>query len=91
MFSTIENEGIFLRKPYPFSIFMPPILIPWGDVNYVSVVDDIEHRKPTKSKIVKKLNPFKYADINLSKIDDVPIAIIWKESYREKIPATLLR
>lgn len=91
VFSAIEKNGIFLRKPFPFSLFMPPIFIPWDDVDYITVVDDIEYRKSAKSKIVKRLNPFKYVDINLSKIDNVPIVVPWKDAYKKSVPATILR
>ncbi len=85
-FSAITNVRIFIRKPFPFSLFMPAIFIPWKGVGQISIVDGIESRKKVKSKIARKLNPFKYADIQVSEIQDIPIAIIWKESYRKHVP-----
>lgn len=90
VFSAIEKDGVYLRKPYPFSIFMTAIFIPWQDVKQVVIVDDLESRERAKSRIVGKINPFKYADIHLNKIQSVPVAIIWKESYKKCIPEGIL-
>ncbi len=91
VFSAIEGNGILLRKPYPFSLLMPAIFIPWDAVAFISIVDGIEHRKKAKSKIIQKLNPFKYADIHLDKIEMIPVVVIWKEAYRVNVPPEKLK
>jgi hypothetical protein len=89
VFSAIEKDGIFMRKPFPFSIFMPAIFIPWEHVQEVSIIDNIDKLKPSKYKMVKMLNPFKYANIKINTLLDIPIAIKWKDSFRGKIPKNI--
>jgi hypothetical protein len=89
VYSAIEKNGIFLRKPFPFSIFMPAIFIPWEHIQEISIVDNIEKLKASKYKMVKKLNPFKYATIKMKTFLDIPVAIQWNDSFKEKIPENI--
>lgn len=84
VFSGITNNGVYIRKPFPFSLMMPPINIPWSGIDSINIVNSID--KETKD-IRFKFG--KYADIKLSSINTFVI-IPWKEKYRINIPSGLL-
>ncbi len=85
VFSGITKNGVFIRKPFPFSVLMPPINIPWPSIDSMNIVDSID--KATRGKRFKL---GKYADIELSSINTC-IIIPWNEKYRINIPSGVLR
>jgi hypothetical protein len=87
-YSAIERDGIVIKKPFPFSLYAPPILIPWSEVNKIFITSDIEGR--SRLKIMGKISPLKYAKIELKKFKDVLIVIPWRKRYLGNVPFEII-
>lgn len=87
--SGIMKGGVVIKKPFPFSFLMPPIFIPWGEIEQVSIVSNIEGGKD--SKTIKLFSSSEYAKIELKRHKNFLIIIPWQESYSENFPKDLSR
>jgi len=85
--SGILQKGVVIKKPFPFSYLMPPIFIPWSEVERVSIVSNLEG-KPDSKKI-SLFSSSEYAKIDLKHFKDYLIIIPWKQGYVDNIPRGL--
>ena len=87
VFSGIMAAGVVIKKPFPFSLFMPPIFIPWVDIEQVSLVSDIEGEPG--SEMIKDISSLDYVKIELKRFKEFLIIIPWQEIYGENLPVQL--
>lgn len=86
VFSIINERGVFIRKPFPFSILLRPLFIPWTDIAEIKIVNSIGDRSTVISKVLNKLSLNKFVKIKFLNLGDNFIIIKWKEEYRKKVP-----
>lgn len=84
--SGIMKDGVVIKKPFPFSYLMPPIFIPWREIEHVSIVANIEGG--TNPKLIKIFSS-EYAKIELKRYKDYLIIIPWQQIYFDNIPKEL--
>ena len=87
VFSGITAEGVVIKKPFPFSLFMPPIFIPWVDIEQVSLVSDIEGEPG--SEMIKDISSLEYVKIDLKQFKEFLIIIPWQDIYGKNLPMQL--
>ena len=85
--SGIMKDGVVIKKPFPFSYLMPPIFIPWGEIEHVSIVANIEGG--TDPKPNKILSSSEYAKIDLKGYKKYLIIIPWQQIYFDNLPTEL--
>jgi len=86
VFSTITEKGVFIRQPFPFSVIMPAIFIPWKEIDFINIISRIDGEMDTTiSNIMSKLTTIKYADIKLKSLKKHTVIIPWKEGYRKNV------
>ena len=88
VFSAITVEGVFVRKPFPFNLLMPPIFIPWDRIDSVVITKRLHgNQRSANFKFIDKIAFSKYADIQVKNFINHMFIIPWKEIYRESVPA----
>jgi len=87
VFSGIMADGVVIRKPFPFSLFMPPIFIPWVEIEQVSLVSNIEGEPG--SKMIKGISSLEYVKIDLKQFKEFLIIIPWQDIYVKNLPNQL--
>ena len=87
VFSGIMKDGVVIKKPFPFSKLMPPIFIPWNEIEHVSIGYDIDGRTDGKTK--KLFSSSEYATIELKKYKKFLIIIPWQQTYFDNLPKEL--
>ena len=80
-------DGVVIKKPLPFSLFMPPIFIPWVEIEQVSFVSNIEG-EPC-AKMIKGISSLEYVKIDLKQFKEFLIIIPWQDIYVENLPKQL--
>jgi len=87
VFSGILKDGIVIKKPFPVSKLMPPIFIPWNEIEHITIIYKVDGRPEAKMK------PFfsesEYAKIDLKGDNKFLIIIHWQESYSDNLPKEL--
>ena len=89
VFSGIMKEGVVIKKPFPISFLMPPIFIPWGEIEHVSIISNIEGG--ADSKTIKIFSSSEYAKIELKRYKEFLIIIPWQQIYFDNLPKELTR
>jgi len=84
--SGIMKEGVVIKKLFPFSYLMPPIFIPWREIEHVFIVANIEGG--TNPKPIKIFSS-EYAKIELKRYKEYLIIIPWQQIYFDNIPKEL--
>ena len=84
VFSDISERGVFIRKPFPFDLFMPSIFLPWEEISQVKIVGSIDGE--SSYGFSEKLFSYKYAKIKLLSLATAVIIIPWKKKYTEFVP-----
>ncbi len=87
VFSGILKDGVVIKKPFPISKLMPPIFIPWNEIEHISIRHDIDGRPGTKMK--KLFSSSEYAKIELKKYKKFLIIIPWQQTYFDNLPKEL--
>ncbi len=87
VFSGATKAGIVIRKPFPFSLLMPPILIPWSGIERIHLVSSLEGAPV--SKLIQGMSSPEYARIVLKSFKDCFIVIPWLAGYRSNLPGEL--
>lgn len=87
VFSGLIKNGVVIKKPFPFSTLMPPIFIPWNEIEHISIGYDIDGRPDSKTK--KLFASAEYASIELKKYKKFLIIIPWHQTYFDKLPKEL--
>jgi hypothetical protein len=87
VFSGIIKDGVVIKKPFPFSTLMPPIFIPWNEIEHISIGYDIDGRLDGKTK--KLFSSSEYATIELKKYKKFLIIILWQQTYFDNLPKEL--
>ncbi|MDF1591777.1 MAG: hypothetical protein P1P89_09715 [Desulfobacterales bacterium] len=82
--SGIMKAGVVIKKPFPFSYLMPPIFIPWGEIEHVSIVTNLEGK--SDSKTTKLFSSSEYAKIELKRHKEYLIIIPWQGMYFDNLP-----
>jgi len=86
VFSAITEDGVFIRKPFPFSVIMPEIYIPSNEIDFIKIISRIDGEPNTTiSKTISKLSSYKYADIRLKSLKKHTVIIPWNEEYRKNV------
>ena len=87
VFSGILKDGIVIKKPFPVSKLLPPIFIPWNEIEHITIIYKIDGRPDAKMK------PFfsdaEYVNIELKGDNKFLIIIHWQESYSDNLPKEL--
>lgn len=86
--SGILKNGVVIKKPFPFSYLMPPIFIPWNEIERVSILTGIDGGPDSKK--VKMFSSSEYAQIDLKRFKEYLIIIPWKPVYLDNIPNGLI-
>ena len=87
VFSGIIKDGVVIKKPFPFSKLMPPIFIPWNEIEHTSIGYDIDGRLDGKTK--KLFSSSEYATIELKKYKRFLIIIPWQQTCFDNLPKEL--
>ena len=88
VFSGIMKDGVVIKKPFPFSRLMPPIFIPWNEIEHISIGYDIDGRPDGKTK--KLFSSSEYATIELKKYKKFLIIIPWQQTYFDNLQVLFL-
>ncbi len=89
VFSIINEKGVFIRKPFPFSILLRPLFIPWTDIAEMKIVNSVNDRSTILTNVINKLPFNKFVKIKFLNLGDNFIIIKWKEEYRKKVPMVI--
>jgi len=84
VFSRMMKDGIVIKKPFPVSLLMPPLFIPWAAIENVSIVSGIEGGQA--SEMVQMFSSAEYAKIELKKFKELLIVIPWQNKYFDSLP-----
>ena len=84
VFSGITADGVVIKKSFPFSLLMPPIFIPWVEIEQVSLVSNIDGEPG--SKMNKGISSLEYVKIDLKQFKEFLIIIPWQDKYVENLP-----
>jgi len=84
VFSLINEQGILIRKPFPFSLILRPLLIPWADIKEIKIINSITDETNLLSKTMNRLSLNNYVKINLLGFKNFFIIIKWKNEYNKK-------
>jgi len=87
VFSGIIKDGVVIKKPFPFSTFMPPIFIPWDEIEHIFIGYGIDGRPGAKTKNL--FSSSEYAKIELKKYKKFLIIIPWQQTYFDNLPKEL--
>ncbi len=87
VFSGIIKDGVVIKKPFPFSTLMPPIFIPWNEIEHISIGYGIDGRPSTEMR--KTFSSSEYAKIELKKYQKFLIIIPWQQTYFNNLPKEL--
>jgi hypothetical protein len=87
VFSGMIKDGIIIKKPFPFSMLMPPIFIPWNEIEHISIGYDIDGRPDGKTK--KLFSSSEYATVELKTYKKFLIIIPWQQTYFDNLPKEL--
>lgn len=91
VFSAIIREGVIIRKPFPFSIIMPAIFIPWSDIECIHINCKLDGKPHSSfSKLTGKLSNYRFVNIKLSTLKEQIIIIRWKDRFKNFIPSDKL-
>jgi len=85
--SGIIKDGVVIKKPFPYATFMPPIFIPWNEIEHISIGYNIDGRPKTKMR--EMFSSTEYAKIELKKHKKFLIIIPWQQTYLDKLPKEL--
>jgi len=87
VFSGIIKDGVVIKKPFPISRLMPPIFIPWNEIENITIIYEIDGRPGTKMKTF--FSSSEYAKIELKTYKKFLIIIPWQETYSDNLPKEL--
>ncbi|MBU1743333.1 MAG: hypothetical protein KJ649_00320 [Proteobacteria bacterium] len=87
VFSGIIKDGVVIKKRFPISRLMPPIFIPWNEIERITIIYEIDGRPGTKVKTF--FSSSEYAKIELKTHKIFLIIIPWQETYSGNLPKEL--
>jgi len=87
VFSGFIKDGVVIKKPFPISRLMPPIFIPWNEIENITIIYEIDGRPGTKMKTF--FSSSEYAKIELKMYKKILIIIPWRETYSDNLPKEL--
>jgi len=87
VFSGIIKGGVVIEKPFPFYAIMPPIFIPWNEIEQISIGYKIDGRPDTKKR--NMFSSSEYAKIELKRDKKLLMIIPWHQSYSDNLPKEL--
>lgn len=87
VFSGTTKAGVIIKKPFPYSLLMPPIFIPWSGIERLDKVVSLEGA--TGIKLQRDLTATEYVKIEIKSFKDSVIVIPWHPVYADNIPKEL--
>lgn len=87
VFSGFTRGGIVIEKPFPISLVMRPIFIPWKEIEQISIGSDLAGSTGTDFK--KMFSSSEYAKIELKRYAQWLIVVPWQAKDGDHVPNNL--
>lgn len=87
VFSGFMRDGVVIKKPFPVSMLLPPIFIPWNEIERITIIYEIDGRPEANVKTF--FSSSEYAKIELKMYKKFLIILPWRETYSDNLPKEL--